>query len=450
MQTAMDINPYYNPVWDNSLQTPTTQQKPQLDKLPEKILDKIVEILVLNPTSDQDPTLLPHRTPHSLSLVSKTLNRLTEPHLYSSLPHTCSPKHFLSALYAQPYRFPFVKNLLLPPISSQIFCPDPYDYTANLRMLEYDRAISTLLLLCTQVETLHFTFCETFSGSQTARVVARINADNGQPLRKLKRVTWENCSGTCAPDWKLLFYFPHVEKVVFRSLDLASAMERARKEEEEVSSGNIRQDRFSRFRNFSVTNLRLSQCCLRDGAELLPLLSAFPALRSLDLTWDACTMDADKVSYALRICCPLLESLRIDTRAFGERACPTPTANSQNRSPCATAPEEDFLDSFGSLGEFRNLRYLALGPRALLEQGVPDCEMGVWESGDLANLPFNLQHLVILRHIPVTEVGADSWAREDGMVERLLWTERLRVIERVEVQEFDGTLRLVRRAGCER
>lgn len=228
----MDIDPYFDwqhSAWNDILagaQSSSNHQS-RTFSLPEEILEHIIRQVADSSPPEQEPNSPEFRvrnhTLFNLSLVSKTMNRITESFLYRTYCTFFHPEVFLLALYARPHRIHYVRELSIAPISSLLYSPNHVDMDANLQMLGTDRTISVLLRACTTLEVLDITICEEYQGSRTQRFVQELaSEDYYGPLRRtLKRVVFRTCSSTCrtVPDVYLLDHFPYVEKKVFYGLD---------------------------------------------------------------------------------------------------------------------------------------------------------------------------------------------------------------------------------------
>lgn len=225
----MDFNSHIDPLM------PLSNCQPRRAALPEEILEKIVKYLSLpddckHPTNAFDHQELKTgiRTLASICLASTTMNRIAEPVLYETLCVPLRPQRLLAALYARSHRVEYVRELIIPRLKSTDFSPDPFSIDANLTMLDNDRTASTLLRLCTAVESLDFTIDFEFSGSRTERVMEDIGSEhyNGPLLQTLNRVVFRGRSAIRhTAHAQLATLFPHVEEKVFHELDRMGMLE---------------------------------------------------------------------------------------------------------------------------------------------------------------------------------------------------------------------------------
>jgi hypothetical protein len=227
----MEIDPYFvHQIRPSSSlfygRRPLSYHQPRSITLPEEILKRIFNHLTLPSADEQGPNIFSSNdcrekvdTLINLSLASKTFNRIAEPILYKTYFALPCPQAFLAALYANPHRISDVKELVLPQLSSTVFSSGPYNYAANLRMLEADNAFPVLLRLCTAVEVLNVAICKEYPGSRTERAVEAVAYnDYNEPLPSpLKRVVVRRCSATCStvPRVDLLDQFLNVEEKSF-------------------------------------------------------------------------------------------------------------------------------------------------------------------------------------------------------------------------------------------
>jgi hypothetical protein len=445
----MDIDPYFDSharTWNKSFvgTLHPLHRQPRSVPLPEEILEHIVNNLALPSANDQDfenfdmndIKEITH-TLFSLSLASTALNRVAEKVLYKTCFALPYPKAFVSALYARPNRIRFVKELVVPPISSTLFSAHPYNISANLRMLDTDHAISVLLRLCTSLEVLDVTICKEFPGSRTESTMDDLGSDDyaGPLLNNLKRVVFRSCAVGCkrAPDMRLLYKFPNVEEKVFHGLDLAAAFSSVR----ERNGGYFGDYVLQQSGQSLLKSLHLSQCRLETGQDLGLLLSTWPALTSLNLTCIPGILDCRDVSKVLIQCCPQLERLHFDTRELHAGGYMSNDRQEETALDHNSA-FESLYGALGSLRELRNLEYLAISPKDLLGKDFSDDASHMPGESTVETLPARLQHLVIVRHAGAFPKRGDyprMKSTDDHLVQVVLCSERVKRVKRVEVRE---------------
>lgn len=458
IQNAMILNPYSSqhlPPWiESHIKTPFVSPRQfRRFTLPEEISESIIKEVASSSDGGEKPLLLTSKgeihTLFNLSLVSKAMNRITEPILYRTYTtQSNDPQIFLTALLARPHRVGYVRELIISPMSSTIFSPDPFDHLANIRMLEMDHTISGIVHACTALEALDITICAEYPGSWTQHTISKIAAqDYNGPLRStLKRVVYRSCSKNCecCPDPNILNQFPYVEEIEFHGIDLESTAERL----EKIQQGGdfLRRTPPRNRHGSSVKSLHLSKCCLGEGQYLGMLLFGWPMLDSLTMVWDGGMMDFNLVSRALVRHCPRLESLRIDTRRYAVGSdCRTGPDSFHERLQTFnhTGSSEGFCETFDSLHSLHKLRSLTMGSAALLGRNVRSDVLEMPGESVLESLPASVQHLVILRHAGLLR-RAEAYLRaqkvEDRLVQEILCSARVMEINKVEVLDVDGTL----------
>lgn len=448
----MDLDPFFDlhcPSW-NEIFNPvasSSHQSPHNITLPEEILECIVKELSPFPHREQDSdpfnsinSKFETHTLFNLSLASKAMNRIVEPILYKTFCTLAGPHIFLAALDAQPHRIQYVGELVMVPTSTPQ-SPNSIHIAANLRMRDAGPETALLLRLGAVLEASGMPISEEYPWSQIEHTFPDPASEERMSRRRgLNRVVLRSSlrSETTVPDMRFLYQFPLVEEKVFHGLDLDSMLRR-------IESTQNLAARYGRpyppVRLDCVKSVHLSECCLGTGAALGKLLSAWPRLTSLVLTWDACTLNAYAVSNALVEHSSQLESLRIDTRHYATGVC---RGQNNDLTPTSQAPEQEwasegFCGSFGNLMALDKLRYLAMGPMGLLAEDPPVDGRYLPAESIVENLPASVQHLVIIGHaglLPLNDLRIQM--AEDRMVQKLLCSTRVMNVQKVEVLGIDG------------